>query len=52
MKKVRSEIARRRGKAEALNRDVEVETIDACAILDRIDNAQGRVDAQHAQILM
>ena len=41
-------IARRRGKAQALDGDVEIETVDARAVLHRIDDAQRRLDAERA----
>ena len=44
-------IARRRGEAEAVDRDVEVEIVDARAILHRVDDAQRRLDAEHAEVL-
>src|SRR6202035_795854 len=44
-------IAWRRRKAEAVDGDVEVETVAAGAILHRIDDTHRGVDAQCAEIL-
>ena len=42
-------VARRCGEAEALDGDVEIEVVDARAVLHRIDDAQGRVDAERCR---
>ncbi len=44
-KNERSESPGDGGEAEALDRDVEIEVVDARAILHRIDDAQRRIDA-------
>ncbi len=44
---VAQRIAGRAGETEALHHEIEVEIIDALAILHGIDDAQGRVDAEH-----
>src|SRR5439155_11057309 len=44
-------IAWRRREAETLDRDVEIELVDAGAILHRVDQPQRGLDAEHAEIL-
>src|SRR5579863_2758704 len=44
-------IARRRGEAEPVDGDVEIEAVAAGAVLYRIDDAQARLDAEDAEIL-
>src|SRR4029077_3803759 len=44
-------VTRRSREIEALDRDVIVEFIDALAELNRIDDAQGRIDAEHPEVL-
>ena len=44
-------VARRRRHAEAFDRDVEIEIVDAGAVLHGIDQPQRRLDAERAEIL-
>src|SRR5471032_1823202 len=44
-------IARRRGKAEAVHRDIEIEIVDTFAVLNRVDDAHGGRNAERAEIL-
>src|SRR4029450_102408 len=44
-------VARRARKTEPLNREIEVEIIYPLAVLDGVDDAQVRLDAQRPEIL-